>query len=197
MEIIEMYYSASTNGFYPEELKSTYVSAGNWPDDAIKVSENEWKTYGESDAPEGHSRGPDENGRPSWVPNPKPSIDELAKIKSNEIDRHRDMAFSSGMVYENDIIQTRPQDQINLIGLSSRAKQLIDAGSPESEMTFRTGSNKNWTLTAGEVMDLSIAALTHIEDIYSTSWSLKDGIEDARKNGDYDVLETISWPANG
>ncbi|WP_336212022.1 tail fiber assembly protein [Enterobacter sp. P82] len=38
------YYSATTNGFYPEIWKQSYELGGEWPADAVEVSEH-WHDY--------------------------------------------------------------------------------------------------------------------------------------------------------
>ncbi|CND93075.1 Uncharacterised protein [Yersinia rohdei] len=35
---MKVFYSAIDNSFYPDELREQYVTAGNWPDDAVEVS---------------------------------------------------------------------------------------------------------------------------------------------------------------
>ncbi|MGA7507162.1 MAG: tail fiber assembly protein [Erwinia billingiae] len=60
------FYSATTNVFYPVIDKDVYISNGNWPADALEVSDD---TYNEfvSLAPDGKERSPDSYGLPSWV----------------------------------------------------------------------------------------------------------------------------------
>ena len=38
-----MHDSATTNGFYPSELKDDYESAGSWPVDAIEISQDDYQ----------------------------------------------------------------------------------------------------------------------------------------------------------
>ncbi|WP_176243676.1 tail fiber assembly protein [Halomonas sp. CSM-2] len=81
-----MHYSATKKAFYPTNMRSTYQANGSWPVDAIKVTDAEWKTYGQSQPPDGMQRGADEKGRPSWVPIPPDDLDTLAAKKRGEID---------------------------------------------------------------------------------------------------------------
>ncbi|SEG44124.1 DUF4376 domain-containing protein [Billgrantia desiderata] len=114
---------------------------------------------------------------------PAPSIplDQLTARKRTEIDQARDQAFAAGLEYEiagePDVIQTRPQDQINLLGLSAKAQRLIATGHPDAVFTFRGLSNINHELTAVEMDELALAALAHIESIYQRSWDRKDAID--------------------
>ncbi len=83
---MKIYYSAATNGFYPSNLKSTYESAGTWPADAVELSETEQSSYWRQQPPVGKNLGADANGRPVFVDLPPPSLNELSKTKSAEID---------------------------------------------------------------------------------------------------------------
>jgi hypothetical protein len=192
-----MYYSASNNAFYPAELKSSYKLAGTWPSDAVEVSKSEWETYGRSAPPEGMQRGADESGRPAWVAIPAAAIDKLAAQRRAEMDTARDQAFAAGLPYdiagEPDVVQTRPQDQINLLGLSSKAQRLLAAGDTETLIPFRGLSNVNHGLTAQQMDDLTMAALAHIESIYQRSWDRKDAIDAALAAEDREGIEAVVW----
>lgn len=60
------FYSAATNAFYAEVLKSEYRLAGSWPQDARLISDEIYATFIAS-PPEGKMLGSDEKGRPCWV----------------------------------------------------------------------------------------------------------------------------------
>jgi hypothetical protein len=198
-----MFFSAKTRAFYPSSLKARYTANNSWPDDALEVTSEEWQTYGEGEPPEGMQRGADENGRPTWVPIPPADLDTLAARQRAAIDAERDKAFAAGLPYEiaghDDVVQTRPQDQINLLGLSAKAKRLIDAGDTETTFTFRGLSNVNRTLTAEQMDALALAALAHIEQIYGRSWARKDAIDAALEDEDLDddakraAIEAVTW----
>jgi len=130
-------------------------------------------------------------------PPPPEPIADLATRKLAEIDTARDAAFAAGLPYdiagEPDVVQTRPQDQINLLGLSAKAQRLIAGGDTETTFTFRGLSNVNRTLTATEMDALALAALAHIDGIYQRSWDRKDAIDAALAADDREALEAISW----
>lgn len=42
------YYSDTKKAFYVEELRETYELAGNWPDDAVSLTEEEYKVLYDS-----------------------------------------------------------------------------------------------------------------------------------------------------
>lgn len=192
-----MHFSSKKNAFFPSSLAGYYGASGNWPEDAIEVTGEEWQTYGQEEPPEGMQRGADANGRPAWVPIPPPDLGALAARKRAEIDRARDQAFTAGLPYEiagePDVVQTRPQDQINLLGLSAKAQRLLAAGDTETLIQFRGQSNVNHSLTAHQMDQLTIKALEHIESIYQHSWKLKDAIDAAKKAGDREAIETATW----
>jgi hypothetical protein len=193
----KMYYSATENSFFPSSLKSRYIESKSWPKDVIEVTTEEWRTYGLETPPEGMQRGADETGRPAWVPTPPEPLDTLAARKRTEIDTARDAAFAAGLPYsiagEPDVVQTRPQDQINLLGLSAKAQRLIAAGQEDETFTFRGLSNVNRTLAATEMDALALAALAHIESIYQQSWGRKDAIDAALEAGDREAIEAVTW----
>ncbi len=198
-----MFYSAERNIFYPSSLKGEFESKGAWPCDAIQVSDDEVTKYMNGHPPAGMQRGAGNNGRPAWVPIPPPELDALADRKRREIDQARDATFAAGLEYtiigEPDVIQTRPQDQINLLGLSAKAQRLIAAGHTDAVFTFRGLSNINHELTAVEMDKLALAALDHIESIYQRSWERKDSIDSILGESALDEadkrtqLENIAW----
>lgn len=139
----------------------------------------------------------DESGYPVLASPPPDPLDELTSHKRRELDAARDEAFASGLEYdfngETDVVQTRPQDQVNLLGLQAQAQRLIAAGQPEATLTFRGLKNVNRELTATEVEALTLAALGHIEGIYQRSWELKDQLDVALKTEDREGIEQLFW----
>lgn len=62
-----MFYSKTTNTFYPEEFKSVYKRNNTWPVDAVEVPHESYIEFGEGKPPFGKIRGCDTNGYPAWV----------------------------------------------------------------------------------------------------------------------------------
>ena len=58
-------YSATTNSFYPLEMKEDYTQADSWPDDAVEVDEQVYIEFSGL-PPEGKIRIAGENGFPAW-----------------------------------------------------------------------------------------------------------------------------------
>jgi len=61
------YWSKSTLSFYPSAWESAYTAAGNWPADAVVVTDAVFAAYGLASAPAGQKRGADSSGAPAWV----------------------------------------------------------------------------------------------------------------------------------
>ncbi|WP_328717574.1 DUF4376 domain-containing protein [Halomonas elongata] len=100
-----------------------------------------------------------------------------ARAKVNE---WRDKSLNDGVPYtmpdgREDTIQTRPDDRLNLMALNSKAVARVETGDT-TPMPFRGLSNTTYQLTPTEMRDMTMAALTHIEDIYKQSWSAKDAL---------------------
>jgi hypothetical protein len=106
-------------------------------------------------------------------------LERAKEQKLDELDANRDTAFAAGMPYtlggESGVVQTRPQDQINLMGLASKAQRQMAAGD-DTVMPFRGLSNETRTLTPTETDAMAMAALAHIEGIYRRSWARKDAV---------------------
>ncbi|MCE8015917.1 DUF4376 domain-containing protein [Halomonas sp. MCCC 1A17488] len=128
---------------------------------------------------------------------PPESLDLLAARKRRAIDQARDQAFAAGLPYDFDghidVVQTRPQDQINLLGLSAKAQRLIADGEAAPVMRFRGQSNETRMLTPEQMNTLTMTALNHIESIYQRSWECKDAISRALETQDRETLHTIKW----
>jgi len=75
-----MNFSAQANNFFPDDLRAAYEATGTWPADAVKVTEEEYATYGQGNPPAGYRRGADANGHPTWVEiPPEPAADRRAR----------------------------------------------------------------------------------------------------------------------
>lgn len=128
---------------------------------------------------------------------PPESLPALAARKRREIDAARDMAFMEGLpreiTGEPDVVQTRPQDQINLLGLRAKAEAAIDQGITDPVMKFRGENNVTRYLTPDEMYALTNDALAHIEGIYDHSWERKDAIDAALEDNDRAAIEAVVW----
>lgn len=193
-----MHYSPSVNSFYPSQLRQDYVKAGTWPSDAIEVTDTEYQEYGQCNPPAGMERGPDGSGRPSWVPIPPPDLETLATHKRSEVDNARDAALQAGMPYAmpdgtQETVQTRPQDEPNLLALAIEARDLKADGVDDPQLVLRVESNRNYQLTPQQMIDLTDAAKNHKKLILAKSWQLKDAVDAALAAEDREAIEAIKW----
>lgn len=121
-------------------------------------------------------------------------LESAKSICLESINYQRDAAFEAGLPYEIggelDTVQTRLQDKINLIGLRMEARELELAGISDAVMAFRGFSNVGRELTPSEMVNLTNAALSYIQDIYKKSWDLKDAVNEA---GTIEEVEAIQW----
>lgn len=184
--------------FYSQSTGNTYLQGihAEMPSDAVPITEDIYLSVIAS-ANSRKVRGHNDEGLPVLIEPPPEPLDTLAARKRDELNTARDEAFAAGLPYEiagePDVVQTRPQDQINLLGLSAKAQRLIAAGDTETLIPFRGLSNVNRTLTAAEVDAMTLAALAHIESIYQRSWDRKDAIDQALAAEDREAIEAVTW----
>lgn len=67
-----MYFSPTTLGFYPDELRVDYENSGSWPADAASISDTDYKTY-QTPPPPGKILGA-VNGAPAFIDAPGPDL---------------------------------------------------------------------------------------------------------------------------
>lgn len=72
--------------FYSYLWKSDFESSNTWPDDAVDVSDEVFKTYS-SNPPEGMVLGIDSNNMPQWVSIPPPTQQEISATADREKQR--------------------------------------------------------------------------------------------------------------
>ncbi|MGQ0335683.1 DUF4376 domain-containing protein [Halomonas elongata] len=111
---------------------------------------------------------------------PLSDVQRRAREARGQVNEWRDKSLNDGVPYSmpdgtKDTIQTRPDDRLNLMALNVKAEARAEAGD-STLMPFRGLSNTTYQLTPAEMRDMTLAALTHIEDIYQQSWSAKDAL---------------------
>lgn len=130
--------------------------------------------------------------------NPIPTIDALATRKRTEIDAARDTALQAGMPYTmpdgtQETVQTRPQDEPNLLALAIEARDLKADGVDDPQLVLRVESNRNYQLTPLQMIILTDAAKEHKKQVLAKSWQLKDAIDAALAANDREAIEAIKW----
>lgn len=138
---------------------------------------------------------------------PEPSLSEIEaghtallletakKAKVAEIDNIRDRYFNCGMAYDfngvSDIVQTRLQDKLNLLGLGIQAREMKSLGILDHIFEFRALSNIEYPMTIDEMINLTNLAGFYIHAIYKHSWLLKDLVDQVTE--DINELDDIYW----
>ncbi|HAI3072253.1 TPA: tail fiber assembly protein [Citrobacter braakii] len=111
------YYSAKTNGAYPQNDIEIFKATGTWPDDAVLMSVEVFSEFFSELPPAGKIRiaGPD--GLPAWADIPKPSKAELISQAEQQKQRRIDDAMQSISVIQLKLRAGRkltPDETINL-----------------------------------------------------------------------------------
>ena len=130
--------------------------------------------------------------------NPVPTIDSLAARKRSEIDTTRDTTLQAGLPYTmpdgtQETVQTRAQDEPNLLGLAIEARDLKAEGVTDPVLTLRVESNRNYQLTPQQMIELTDAAKNYKKLILGKSWHLKDSVDAALADEDREAIEAIKW----
>lgn len=89
------YYSATTNGAYPQSDIEIYKATGTWPDDAVLMSAEVFSEFFSELPPAGKIRVAGPDGLPAWADTPKPSIEELINQAEQQKQRRIDDAMQS------------------------------------------------------------------------------------------------------
>lgn len=87
------FYSQTTGGLYPEDMRGTYTAAGTWPDDAVAVSSGDAMIL-RAAMDRGDTIGEDKNGR--WIITPRPPIPyaQIATTYLNTVRTVRDQILN-------------------------------------------------------------------------------------------------------
>lgn len=125
-------------------------------------------------------------------------LGELADSKRTEIDTARDTALLVGLSYTmpdgtQETVQTRAQDEPNLLGLAIEARDLKAEGVTDPVLTLRVESNRNYQLTPQQMIELTDATKNHKKLILAKSWQLKDEVDAALADEDREAIEAIKW----
>jgi len=89
------FYSATTNGAYPQSDIEIFKATGTWPDDAVLMSAEVFSEFFSELPPAGKIRVAGPDGLPAWADTPKPSIEELINQAEQQKQRRIDDAMQS------------------------------------------------------------------------------------------------------
>lgn len=87
-------WSASNNVFYLISDLLVYIRNGNWPDDAVEVSDEIFGEYSSFQNGNGKIRGVGEDGMPAWVDAPEPTPEDKVAIAEMQKQKLIDQANS-------------------------------------------------------------------------------------------------------
>ncbi len=187
-----MFYSAKTGGFYEKK-----IHGNNVPKDAVEISNDEHMALLEGQA-SGMLIVPDVGGYPLLQDPPPPTIDQLAADKLDDLEQGLQSELAGGMAYTMpdgtaEVVQTRPQDEPNLLGLAIEARDLRDAGETGAVLQLRAQSNVVYSLTPQQMIDLTDAAKSFKKQWLAHSWAKKDAVRTALANDDRAGIEAVTW----
>lgn len=137
------------------------------------------------------------DGEQFLPPIPKP-LSDLAARKRAEIDAALATSLAVGLPYtmpggSDDVIQTRPEDESNLLGLAIEARDLRDAGETGAVQELRAQSNTIYAMTPEQMIAATDAAKAFKKQQLARSWSRKDDIDAALGADDREGIEAVSW----
>lgn len=129
---------------------------------------------------------------------PPAPLADVAENKKREVESALASELAAGMPYTmpdgtEDVIQTRPQDEPNLLGLAIEARDLRDSGETDAVQELRTRSNAVYSMTPQQMIDATDAAKAFKKAQLKKSWLLKKDIADALAAEDRAALDAITW----
>jgi hypothetical protein len=122
---------------------------------------------------------------------------QLEKAKREKlaiIEKLCEAKMEEGMPWDfngvTEVIQTRPQDKVNLLGIAIEARYLDGLGFTDAFTPLRVESNVEYPITPQEGVAITSAALQHIVEKYKRCWLLKDDVRFAQTLED---VENATW----
>lgn len=122
-------------------------------------------------------------------------LSTLIQRKLTQVDQHRDYLLAQGVPYQfpdgPGTIQTRDAtDHRNILANANAAQLYLISGHPDAPMQFRDQENTVHNLTAQQLVEMCAYVMAYGQEIYSTSWQIKDEIKLLT-----DPLEIVNHPA--
>ena len=181
---MQLYYSASENGFFDDGVHSKL------PKDAVNISEELHKKIIVGQR-EGMIITSTPSGRPTLKTlaqiDPKKALIEAKDYQKSLITMWRDNALAGGVEYEGEIYQA----EANSYNMLSGVIAAIAAGLflPDG-FVWRTIDNKNITMTADTLKALGQIMFEYVEQCHHKAWTLKDAVNQATT---IDAVQSITW----
>lgn len=184
-----IFYSASTGGFYDDEINSAI------PSDSLVITSEEHRDLlqGQSD---GRIICTGADGKPTTKLPDKPDLPTYKRIAKDKIDFLRKEMEEKGLSYDfpegKDVVQLR--DNRDLLNVSSMvtSAQLLKASGYTGNIPFQAESNVTHQLTSDEIISMGLAVSAYIQSLYAQAWPIKASIDAAV---DYDAVDVLTvWP---
>lgn len=191
-------FSATTLGFYDEDIKDVYAAAGSWPSDAVTLTDDEVATY-RATPPSGQKLSADSDGKPTFVDIYATDAEKLAAAQTKQ-----STALSSACAtacvsgFTSDALgstYTYPSTETDQLNLQARVlSSLINASDSSWTTTFKctdsagteayvthtgaqiqavgsTGeSTINGYLTKKATLVAQVAAATTVAEVEAITW---------------------------
>lgn len=115
-----MFYSATTNGFYPEDMRSMYDDAGTWPADAVEISDETYNTLMDGQAA-GQEITSGDDGSPILV---TPEVDhkaifgtqrELLQMEAERVIAPLERAVKYGLATDEEKLQLEAWEKYSVL----------------------------------------------------------------------------------
>jgi len=151
-----MYYSNTTSGFYPSDMRGDYEVAGTWPTDAIELTEDEHSTL-RAGLAAGKLIEIGSAGRPVLVDPPLPLLESVKASAISTINSVYNRAMIS-------LTGDAPQAERETWAMQLEAAQAYQAGTATTEQTALLDAIRRFdetldTLTAKIVGKASLVQL--------------------------------------
>lgn len=187
-----MFYSPTTNAFYDPRLKSRYEAAGTWPDDAIEVPSETFRTYGQGQAPEGKMRGA-VDGMPAWVDVPAPPFQDQKTRRLARLATYRWQVETGGLSWNGYGIPTDDRSKTLINAAADRARRSGAAPSAGWKISADTWIDA----TVQQMKDLQEAVEAFVDACFSRERALAQDILAATDEAALDAVDIESgWPAD-
>lgn len=178
-----MYYALFDN--QGNRLASYHTDIhSNIPADAIAISDEEQALYATNE----YIRGTD--GKPQKKPPYTPTLDELKTAKWAEIKAKRDTLEQAGVPYLGKVIDSDTVS-VQRIAIAVQAAQAAISAGVEFALDWTCADNTVLTMTAAEVVGMSVALAQHADSLHQTARGLRERIEAATTT---EELAAIKWP---
>ena len=169
-----------------DTVQQCYIAgiSGIIPTDAESVSKEEFDKY----CTRQYRKGTD--GQPEKIISEAPTMAELKTAKWSEIRAKRDTLEQSGVPYMGKVIDSDTVS-VQRIAIAVQAAQAAISAGVEFTLEWTCADNSILTMTAEQVVGMSVALAQYSDSLHQTARGLREQIEAAETAED---LTAIVWP---